>query len=325
MKNAINIFTQLKYRISGSLPLDILKNAVAENNWFTTIEIRTAIDAICRTMLSHKALEEWALEYPNLPVKRQESVLIIMAGNIPLVGFFDLLCVIMAGDGALVKPSHKDRVLMEWIINELRFIEPTIPINIYKEGDDTPDRVIATGGDAAVSYFQKRYHNIPTLLRGSRHSIAVVSSELEDIAGLERDIYTYSGLGCRNISMIFVPKRYDISKIPACTTHQKHHNNYLQNRALLTMEGTEFFDNGVSCLVESNEFPTQISTIAIRRYASIDEVKMWIEKNEDKIQCIVASRKTIDHPRRVNFGEAQYPTLYDYADGVDTMKFLEND
>ncbi|MFI3247681.1 MAG: acyl-CoA reductase [Rikenellaceae bacterium] len=322
----INIFTELKNRISGNLPLFILQNASKGNDWFSAIEIQTAIGAICRTMLSHNALEEWALNYPNLPRKKQESVLIVMAGNIPLVGFFDLLCVLMAGDRAIVKPSHKDLALMVWIIGELKFIEPNIPINItYNERESDVDRVIATGSESAVKYFKQIYNGLPTLLRGSRHSVAVISSELESLDGLERDIYTYSGLGCRNVSMIFVPTKYDLSKIPSSYTNQKYRNNYLQNKALLTMNNVEFIDNGVSCLIESYEFPTQISTIAIARYTTIEEVEAWIERNDKKIQCIVAGQKTINHPRRVNFGEAQYPTLYDYADGIDTMKFLEND
>ncbi len=322
VKSAINIFTELNHRISGSLPLNILKDAVAENHWFYTIEIRCAIDAICRTMLSRNALEKWGLNYPELQNKEQRSVLIVMAGNIPLVGFFDLLCVIMAGDRALVKPSHKDRVLMEWIIGELRYIEPMIPIYICYDEEVTPDRVIATGGESAVRYFREKYRNTPTLLRGSRHSLAVISSELEDITGLERDIYTYSGLGCRNVSMIFIPKKYDITKIPAFATNNKYRNNYFQNKALLTLSGIEFIDNGVSCFVESREFPSQISTISIVRYSTIEEVERWIEEHDNEIQCIVANKKRIEHPRRVDFGEAQYPTLFDYADGVDTMKFL---
>ncbi|MFR9635742.1 MAG: acyl-CoA reductase [Rikenellaceae bacterium] len=322
MKSAIDIFIELKNRISGNLPLDILHNAVRENSWFSTIEIRNAIDAICRTMLTRKALEEWMLNYPELPSKEPKSTLIVMAGNIPLVGFFDLLCVIMAGDRAIVKPSHKDRVLMEWIIGEMQFIEPMIPIYICYDDSVTPDRVIATGGESAVRYFRERYNSTPTLLRGSRHSVAIIRSEDEMLDGLERDIYLYSGLGCRNVSMIFAPEGYDITLIPQSTINQKYNNNYLQNRALLKLNEVDFTDSGISCLVESYELPSQISTISIARYTDIDEVEGWVEEHDHKIQCIVANKETIDHPRRVNFGAAQYPTLNDYADGIDTMKFL---
>lgn len=318
MKSTIDIFVQLGDRLSAGVPESVAIRAYNENKWLTASDIERAVEAIREKMLTREALTQWLDNYPTLPTTSPERVLIIMAGNIPLVGFFDLLCVIAAGEIALIKPSHKDRVLTEWIVDLLREIEPDIPMLYY---DSTlPDRVIATGGDLATQHFKQSYGSLPTLIRGSRHSIAVISDECE---GLERDIYYYSGLGCRNVSMIFVPERYDLTKIPTPENlNAKYRNNLRQNRAMLRMNNIEHFDNGCSCFIYQNCFPQQISTISIVEYNSLAEVQQWISTNDDELQCIVANADTIDHPRRVAFGEAQYPTLSDYADGVDTMCFL---
>ncbi len=249
--------------------------------------------------------------------------LIVMAGNLPLVGFFDLLCVVAAGDVTLVKPSHKDRVLMEWAISELRAIAPDIPIFIYSDGEPI-DRLIATGSDKTRAHFEASYPTIPKLLRGTRHSLAIIIDEDSDlsISLLQEDIFGYSGLGCRSVSMIFLPEEFDIERLPTGSVHPKHRNNYLRLRALLKLGRVEFTDSGTHCLVASTDFPNEIAQLSIQRYTSLDEVKRWITENDEVIQCIVASSETINHSRRADFGEAQHPTLFDYADGVDTMKFL---
>ncbi len=313
MKTSINIATELSARLERGVPQHITERAVAENEWFRASDIERAVEAIRLDMLSREGLERWMSHYSTLPVTTAENILVVMAGNIPLVGFFDLLCVMMSGHRAYIKPSSKDRVLTEWIVAQILEIEPAIPIYIW--GGETPDRVIATGGESAKRHFKAQYPNIPTLLRGTRHSIAVLS-EGEDIAD---DIYAYSGLGCRNVSMIFVPKSHSL-ELPTAQTHTKYHNNYLQTRALLTMQDVKFTDNGASLFVESQDFPASLSTVSIFRYDSLAEVNKWIQDNDSHLQCIVS--RVVSHPRTVNFGESQRPTLFDYADGVDTMKFL---
>ncbi len=332
MKSVIDIFFKLNTRLLHGVPQQILEMATAQNEWFSNQEIRLAVEAIRQTMLQPEALERWITQYEQLPHTTPNRVLIVMAGNIPLVGFFDLLCVLMAGDHAFVKPSHKDRVLMEWIIDEILQIDPSTPINICDNSDINAttqiDRVIATGSDMAIAHFGALHGDKPTLLRGSRHSAAIITNDtsVEDMRWLADDIYTYSGLGCRNVSLIFVPKEINISEIeiphPSIEPNKKYLNNYRQSRAIYKMSGVSFHDTSLSCLVESDTFPASLSTITIIRYSTLTEVEKWIEKHDEELQCVVATPSSLNHPRRVNFGEAQRPTLYDYADGVDTMKFL---
>ncbi|MFI3303172.1 MAG: acyl-CoA reductase [Rikenellaceae bacterium] len=319
----IDIFVELGSKIEQGVPREVAERAYDANKWFSVSDIEFAARTICEMMLKRERLTEWFEGYQEQYFTKTERVLIIMAGNIPFVAFFDLLCIVIAGDEAIVKLSHKDRILMEWIIEELRLIEPSIPILIYKKGEIV-DRVIATGSDAAIQHFAEIYHNTPTLLRGSRHSIAIIGED-GVCDGLVEDIYRYSGLGCRNVSMIFIPKGYDLRQLPIPEPEDlnpKYRNNYLQNRALITISRAEFFDNGASCLIYQDEFPARPSTISIVEYSTLEELTQWIATHDNQLQCIVANDTTLNHPRRVNFGEAQRPSLYDYADGVDTMKFL---
>ncbi len=317
MNRRIEIFLELAERLKLGIDPKIVEMATSQNKWFRANEIAQAVEAICHDMLSKGRLNEWLAHYPTLPITTPQNILIVMAGNIPLVGFFDLLCVFMAGHNAYVKCSSKDRVLMEWVISTIKKIEPNAPI--YISDIPNPDKVIATGGEAAVRHFGARYTNTPTILRGSRHSIAVLSGAEGEEKHLLEDIYLYSGLGCRNVSMIFVPKGYDLSLLPY-DTHPKYRNNYLQQRALLTMRGEEFYDNGASLFVKSQTLSNALSIISIYEYETIEEVEEWVVRHDSQIQCIVS--EILTHHRRVGFGEAQHPTLFDYADDIDTMKFL---
>ncbi|MFI3306455.1 MAG: acyl-CoA reductase [Rikenellaceae bacterium] len=318
----VDIFVELGDRLSRGLPADLLRRAVAANGWFEGREVEFAVRAICEQMLRREALEEWIGSYGAIDRRWEERVLVVMAGNIPLVGFSDLLSVLMTGRVAILKLSHKDRPLMEWVVGELRTIEPDIPIYIYNDSDQ-PDRVIATGGDSAVRHYAELYGSLPMLLRGSRHSVAVIG-EGSACEGLASDIYRYSGLGCRSVSMLFVPEGYDAEELVSWkeTTNAKYRNNYLQSKALLRLQGVDFYDNGVSCFVRSESFSDRVSLVSIVEYSSIEEVEAWLRTHDDEIQCVVGDAEVIVHPRRVDFGSAQHPTLWDYADGVDTVAFL---
>ncbi|MFR9502917.1 MAG: acyl-CoA reductase [Rikenellaceae bacterium] len=325
MKNMVDIACTLASRLKdfGKTPESkrVIESAIELNPWFSHDEICMAVEAISNHMLNKERLDEWLSQYPSLPKHTAQRVGIIMAGNIPLVGFFDLLCTLMAGDEAWIKPSSKDRPLIEYICSTLKHIEPNIPIYDYNDSSQV-DAVIATGGDDANRHFKQVFKSKRRLLRASRHSIAVLCTEprREQLELLTKDIYTYSGLGCRNVAMIFSPKGYNVN-IPAHTSNTKYKNNYLQSRALLTINKRDFTDNGSSIFIHSRELPHTLSAISIYEYDSLEEVEQWISEHEDELQCIAS--ECIDHPRRVNFGQTQYPTLNDYADGVDTMKFLE--
>lgn len=296
----------------------VIEQAIAENGWFTREDILRAVDAICSEMLQRERIEEWLCQYT--PTSEPKRVAVVMAGNIPLVGFFDLMCVVASGHICAVKPSSKDRVLIEFIISELRDINPGIRIEKYS-ADEHYDMAIATGGDDANRYFREHFASTRTLLRGSRHSVAVLDGREsnEELSALCTDITAYSGLGCRSVAMIFVPRHFRIN-VPKCTaSNPKQQRNIATQRALLTMRGVEVVDAGGFLITEGNDFSESTAIVTRREYSDFSEVLMWLDEHREDIQCIV-SHSPIEHS--VPFGRAQYPTLTDYADGVDTMRFL---
>ncbi len=299
--------------------------AIAGNGWFTRADIEFQIESICTQMLDEDRLNQWYRSYYPAPAHDSKRVLIIMAGNIPLVGFFDLMCTLMSGHAAIIKPSSKDRVLVEYIVDILKSIDTDIPVSFYT-GHEEVDALVAMGGDNAVRIFRERFNGIPVLLRDSRFSVAVVDGNEtpEELSGLSDDITSYCGLGCRNVGLLFVPTGYDLQIICrkiSCTKHvnNKINNNYRQRKALLTMTGVTFADCGNRILVECSDFPQAISQINYIYYNSKDEIAEWLVGNDSDIQCVVGH---FEHPRAVGFGLSQRPELTDYPDGNDTMKFL---
>ena len=204
MKSAIELFSALGRRLAdfgGDAPTqEVAERACRANGWFTPADVRRAVAAIADGMLRRDRLETWLAPYP-VPVAVPRRVLVVMAGNIPLVGFFDLLCVLAAGHRCLVKPSAKDRVLTEYVVGMLRELDPEVPVG-FCDGSSPVDAVIATGSDNANRYFRTQYAGIPALLRGSRQSVAVLSGRETEaqLEGLADDIWAYSGLGCRSVS-----------------------------------------------------------------------------------------------------------------------------
>ena len=316
------VFAELGRRLAAVSEEEAAVAAACRGNgWFRPSEVCKALRAIAAEMLERRKLAQWLAAYPSLPAAEPRNVLVIMAGNIPAVGFFDLLCVCMSGHRCMVKPSSKDRATMEFIISQLREIDPRIPIEYYDS--QRIDAVIATGSDNTNRYFRARYAATPSLLRGSRSSVAVLAGdESEDeLRGLAEDIFAYSGLGCRNVSLIFTPRGV-IPQLPAWhDANPKYINNYIQTRAVAAMRRVPFADTGCAILAEGREFPVELSRINYTFYDSMDEVDGWLSAHDSELQCVVA--RCVDHPRRVDFGRAQHPTLTDYPDAVDVMKFLE--
>ena len=325
MLDMVGILSTLGERLTdfGHTPTSqmVISEAVAQNGWFTPTEITTAVEAIRSTMLSKEALREWLSHY-RLTATPQR-VAIVMAGNIPLVGFFDLLCTLCSGHTAYVKPSSKDRILMEYIVAQLKEIEPSVPIYTYAPTEQY-DLAIATGSDEANDYFRSHFATTRALLRGSRHSVAVLAgtATVEELQGLMRDITLYSGSGCRSVSLIFAPRGSEVELPHTAPTNPKLGNNLRSRRALYTIQKRPFDDCHAFLLVEGKEFPTSLAEVALYRYDDIAEVERWLDAQHDGIQCVVSH---LPLPNAIPFGQAQYPTLRDYADGVDTMLFLGNE
>ena len=320
------LWNELGRRMEGLTPADTVVTAACEANpWFTPASVCRAAQTLAQELLQPDRLAAWLACYPELPAAAPRRVAIVMAGNIPLVGFFDLLCVLAAGHRACVKPAVKDRVLTEWVVEALREIDPTTPAELVGDREAAEaDALIATGGQAAQHHFRTLGGDRPSLLRGSRQSVAVLSGResAAERAALADDLFAYAGLGCRNVSLIFAPQGYEVAvEVPPMP--QPYRNNWRQQRALLTLTGRPFTDLGGALLVEQQEFPAALSTVAVARYEHLTEVEAWIAAREQEIQCVAAAPAVkLAAPRRVALGQTQAPGLTDYADDVDTMRFL---
>lgn len=323
MQDMTEVFIELGCRLRGfgsdERSRRCIAEAVRDNEWFRPEDVRMAAEAICEEFLDGAKLRRWLSHY-DLDIAPRR-VALIMAGNIPFVGFFDMMCVLLCGHRACVKTSRKDSATMGYIIEQLSDICGNIEIEKYDDGS-TFDMVIATGGDAAATHFRSRFSDVPALIRGSRHSVAVLAGDesREEMEGLRRDIFSYSGLGCRSVSSVFVPRgcRFDLDT-PA-DTNPMYRDNYAYTRAMLAMGGVPFVDKEGYVAVESRGFSDALSRVNYSFYDSTAEVEAWLAEHDDDLQCVVS--RCVDHPRRVDFGRAQYPTLRDYADGVDVMEFL---
>lgn len=292
----------------------------------------SAAKNIALAMLSPEALDEWLAKYPWAPVLVPRNVLIIMAGNIPFVGAHDLICVLAAGHRAIVKPSSKDFASAAWMVAQLTDIQSNTLVEVVNSdllSDLRPDAVIAMGGDEAVRSIALTYSGLPTLLRGNRSSLAVVTGNETDeqLAALADDVLMYSGLGCRNVSLVFVPRDYDFSRLQHAVSQcinpldLKYRNNYMQARAMLRMNDAPHIDCNGLLLVENRDFSPQPSVLYYAFYDALPEVKLYVAEHENDLQC-VASSSAFDHPRAVPMGRTQHPGLSDYPDGADTMNFL---
>lgn len=321
----IELGARLKRGLSDGSLDEIIVRSTRENPWFTEDSVRMAIQAICSDMLTRTALENWLAPYNDRPQPVRKRVGIVMAGNLPLVGFADLMYVLMAGHDAWIKPSSKDRVLIEYVCNQLQAIEPSY--HIEPLDDRIPDAIIATGSDTTRLHFQQRYAGIPALLRGSRHSIAILTGHEtpDQLDGLHTDLFAYFGLGCRNVSRLFVPRDYPIETLTdrlQCPPirHTKYLNAYRQTKATLTLSGRPFLDGGFFLMTEEEVSIQATCLLHYTRYDRPEDLDRWIADHNEQLQCVVADQG--EYPRQVAFGQAQHPRPEEYADGVDVMNFL---
>ncbi|MCC7533989.1 MAG: acyl-CoA reductase [Bacteroidia bacterium] len=329
----INTFTQLglflKKEIDNNPP--VFQQAYVNNNWFTIEYTNKAIKAWADE-LSANNIKQWLMPYENIPApSSQKTIAIIMAGNIPLVGLHDLLAVLAAGHKALIKLSSDDTVLMKWIINALVSISPELISRIEITDERLPknfDAVIATGSNNTNRYFSYYFKDKPVVLRKARTSVAIITGNEtpDDLYKLGLDIFTYFGLGCRNVSKVFIPKEYDlgilyegIADFYEHINHHKYANNYTYHKAILLMNLTEHLDNNFILFKQDKNLFSPLGVLYYERYNDTNELQALIQNHKNEIQCIV-SKSSFNNS--IPFGKAQEPGLKDYADGVDTMQFL---
>ncbi|MDG2086012.1 MAG: acyl-CoA reductase [Flavobacteriales bacterium] len=306
---------------------DTIKLATAKNPWFTVKSITNAVlsisDMVEKDMLS-AWLNPYTIKEPSVP----KNVLIIMAGNIPLVGFHDLLSVIIMGHNPVIKLSSNDNVLMPLIINIFLDLSPSNynQIKFINEVKGRSfDAVIATGTDNSANYFKYYFKDAKRIIRKNRRSIAILdgSENSQQIKGLANDIFLYYGLGCRNVSKIYLPVGYDLNILfksfylhKHVIEHKKYGNNYDYNKAIYLMGNNKLIENGFILLKEDSSLYSPVAMLYYEYYNDINDVHSFIDKNSDKIQCIVSKNN-------IPFGNTQKPKLWDYADGVDIIDFLK--
>jgi len=327
LQDRIKCFSLLGYRLK-SLSDDDLESLGAsaqnQNSWFTKKSVREALSGIV-LFLDYGSLERWTSQY-DLESIVPKKIGVIAAGNIPLVGFHDVLAVLISGHELMLKASSDDTVLMNFIRKHLIEIDPGFKDKFQMvERLNAADAYIATGSDNTARYFKFYFKDKPNIIRTNRTSVAVLTGHETDrqIMDLGRDIFQYYGLGCRNVSKLYVPKDFDFSKVlsrlqeyESVAAHHKYNNNYDYNKSIYLINGEPHLDNGFLLLRESTQLVSPISVLYYETYIDHDDLLKKLKVNKKKIQCVVGEGY-------VPFGAAQCPTVMDYADGVDTLDFLQ--
>jgi hypothetical protein len=298
-----------------------------ENPWFTTDNVRLAIGGII-SFLDHDRLQSWTSRY-SLERAIPKKIGVVMAGNIPLVGFHDLLVVLLAGHHLKVKVSSQDSVLMRHIADQLLSIEPRFAGAVaFEERLAGIDAVIATGSTNTARYFDYYFRSIPHIIRKNRASCAILSGNetAEERAALGTDVFSYFGLGCRNVSKLYVPAGYDFPTLinswashESVIRHTQYGHNYDYQKSIFLVNQIPFFDNGFILLKEEVNLVSPVAVLFFEYYRDTGELSAALEAQAGKIQCLVSSDQ---RKGSVRFGRAQFPAVDDYADGVDTLKFL---
>ena len=304
--------------------------AVNENNWFTKEQVISAIKAWSEALQKDK-IDFW-LEGYAAQVSQPKKVGLILAGNIPLVGLHDLLSVLISGHKALIKLSSQDSALISFMISSLMAIDKRFEeqIEIAQQLNEA-DAVIATGSDNTARYFKYYFGKKPHIIRQNRTSIGILNGQEtdDDLKALGKDIFTYYGLGCRNISKIYIPDHFDLKRMIDCLMpyeatieHHKFRNNYDYNKSIYLVNNEAHLDSGFFLMCETNDLVSPISVIYYEKYQTKDQLDSKVHSLENKVQCIVS--KEAWYKNSLHFGEAQSPDLWDYADGVNTLAFLAN-
>ncbi|GGD12188.1 acyl-CoA reductase [Hyunsoonleella pacifica] len=305
-----------------------LKLAEEHNGWFTTENLRYALNSWA-IALTQEQLTKWLQPY-KISGLTPKTVAVIMAGNIPLVGFHDFLAVLITGHQVLVKQSSNDKHLLPFLAKYLEYVAPEFKgyINFTEKRLENFDAVIATGSNNTARYFEYYFKDKPSIIRNNRNSVAVLTGNesSEDLKNLSEDIFRYYGLGCRNVSKLFVPNGYDFKAFFEAMYHwhpiiekAKYANNYDYNKAVYLMSEFDMLENGFFMIKEDKNYASPIATVFYEYYDTAESIKTKLIQDQDQIQCIVANGCI---KNEVPFGATQKPQLWDYADSVDSVKFL---
>jgi hypothetical protein len=331
LENRIDAFHELGNYLRAISPAEkeaLLSQTANENPWFNGENTILALTGISKFLDRH-TLGEWLDPYSFKSPSKKVGV--AMAGNIPLVGFHDLMCVLLSGHHLIAKLSSNDSVLMKFIRDLLINIDPSFKSTIFfEERLNGVDAVIATGSDNTSRYFEYYFRNIPHIIRKNRTSCAVILGEesADEFSTLGKDVFSYFGLGCRNVSKIYVPEKFEFPRMlkswesfQPIINHHKYANNYDYQKSILLINQIHFYDSGFVLLTQNENLVSPISTVYYEFYKDQNDLNAKLEMQKEKIQCTVSAKGWFKGS--VPFGEAQFPSVSDYADGVDTMSFLQ--
>ncbi|MTG97671.1 MULTISPECIES: acyl-CoA reductase [Myroides] len=308
----------------------LIYSSVNYNGWFTEEQVLTSIRSWADA-LTQENIDQWCSKY-DFTLEPMKKVGLILAGNIPLVGFHDFLSVLMSGNIAVVKLSSNDQKLLPLLVKYIMAIEPNFADRIvFNEGKlEDFDAVIATGSNNTARYFDYYFSKVPNIIRKNRNSVAVLdgSESHEDMVALGKDVFTYYGLGCRNVSKLFVPTGFNFDgfyqgmfEYKDVIEYEKYSNNYDYNKAVFLMSDFKILDNGFLTVKEDKGYSSPISSVFFEYYDDLDTVQSRLREDSEKIQCVVSNGLV---EGSIPFGKTQEPNLWDYADNVDTLEFLLN-
>lgn len=331
ISSRINAFSLLGSELKdlSSEALESLAAKTANQNpWFTEKEIKFAIKEIGEN-LTVENISSWITPYPF--ARGGKTIALIAAGNIPLVAFHDFISILLSGNKVLVKQSSKDSILLPFIAEKLIAIHQDFHglIKFSEEQISGFDAVIATGSDNTARYFNYYFAKYPHIIRKNRTSCAILNGfESEDeLKAMGHDVFRYFGLGCRNVSKLFIPVGFDITKVldawesyNAVIHHHKYANNYDYQKSIMLLNRIEFLDSGYVLMTENEKLTSPISVVHFEYYPNDIVLKEKLKTDSTKIQCIVGNHSFANVP----FGKAQLPKLNDYADQIDTLEFLCN-
>ncbi len=319
--------------LSGDEFLEALMHRTYHNNkWFTIENQKQAVNAIGQLFLEESKIRKWLNQYsiPDL-TPSSKKVGIVMAGNIPLVGFHDFICVFIAGHQSIIKLSDKDPYIFPYLLKVLTKIDPRtesyFEIATNLKGFDA---VIATGSNNSSRYFDYYFSKIPSIIRKNRNAIAVLNGQedQEDLLDLGKDVFNYFGLGCRNVAKIYVPENYQfdflletLHEYRKIVQHNKYKNNFDYNFAIQVLNKVPYFSNGCIIIVENKSLQSRVGELYFEYFTDIESLEKEIDSRKEEIQCVIAKDGLL-HTETLPFGKAQQPELWDYADGVDTLGFL---
>ena len=307
---------------------NLIQLSQSHNGWYTPENVCFSIQSWA-TALTEENFNTWLSRYSFNEI-RPKNVGLILAGNIPLVGFHDFLAVLISGHKVLIKTSSNDQFLLPFLAKYLTAVAPKFANKIsFIEGKlENFDAIIATGSNNTARYFDYYFKDKPSIIRKNRNSVAVLngSETKEQLVALGEDIFRYFGLGCRNVSKLFVPIGYSfnaffeaIFEYQDIIHYEKYANNYDYNKAVFLMSNFKLLDNGFLTIKEDESYASPISSIFYEYYDSIEDLQIQLQSKKEQIQCIVSDNLV---KNSINFGQTQKPNLWDYADNVDTLSFL---